>query len=74
MAAAFTHSLIHSFISLGARPRAGSWGGGCNMVTVSPPAQAVRQVGGSEVTHHFQVPRCGEARSPEKGPLGKRGR
>ena len=43
------------------------------MVTVSPPAQAVRQVGGSEVTHHFQVPRCGEARSPEKGPLGKKG-
>lgn len=56
MAAAFTHSLIHSFISLGARPWAGSWGGSCDMVTVFPLAQPVRQAGGPEVTHDFQVP------------------
>ena len=67
MAAAFTHSLTHSFISLGARPWAGS------------PSTASEAGGWTRSDTRFSsaVMRYGEAtsygaRSPEKGPLGRK--
>ena len=67
MAAAFTHSLTHSFISLGARPWAGS------------PSTASEAGGWTRSDTRFSsaVMQCGEAnscgpRSPEKGPLGRK--
>ena len=67
MAAAFTHSLTHSFISLGARPWTGS------------PSTAGEAGGWTRSDTRFSsvVMQCGGAnscgpRSPEKGPLGRK--